>query len=285
MDFQKLFDEIGFAKEGVDSFYAIHARCADPAFCEALNKSFEAYDQGLEAFSAYLEEFAAKEQLQVEVLNLYIYLRLTERTLAEYRRRGYDDAVFYDTMKDFTIDCRFYYETCGIYGISPKPHRWWLTFHLNNEIYRFGRLQYTFKEAPYDFEVEGRLIKKGEIGLSAHISRYEPLDDALCEDSYARAREFAKEHLNMPNPFFFCDSWLMHPWIREDLGETSRIAQFQSRYTMLSAQTDYNAVIKQVFGEPRENPEDYPEDSSLRRAAKKRILEGKPMGMGFGAKL
>ena len=46
MDFQKLFDEIGLAREGVESFYAIHARCADPAFCEALNKSFEASDRG-----------------------------------------------------------------------------------------------------------------------------------------------------------------------------------------------------------------------------------------------
>lgn len=285
MDFQKMFDEIGLAPQGIDSFNAIHNRSADPAFVARLEQSFAAYDAGLDAFSADLAQFAAAENQLEEVLNLYIYLRLSERTLAEYRKRGYPVDVFYDTMKDISIDCRFYYEKCGIYGISPTPHRWWLTFHLNCLIFRFGRLQFNFKPAPFDFELDGRLIKTGEVGLNAHISRFEPLSEEACEASYARAKEFAKAYLDMPDPFFFCSSWLIHPWISEDLPETSRIVQFQKKYKVLTVTQNENTVIDHVFPAKCEDSHDYPEENSLQRAAKKRLLEGKPLGLALGARL
>ena len=184
MDFKKLFSEIGLAQQGIDSFYAIHSRCADPAFVARLEQNFAAYDQGLDVFSPDLEAFAEELGMDVAVLNLYVYIRLSERTLAEFRKRGYPEEVFYDTMKDITIDSRTYYEKCGIYGISPKPHRWWLTYHLACQMFRFGRLQFNFKPAPFDFELDGRLIKEGEPGLNAHISRYEPLCACGCSYCY-----------------------------------------------------------------------------------------------------
>lgn len=285
MDFQDMMQRIGLAQQGIDSFHAIHSRCADPAFVARLEQNFAAYDQGLEVFSPDLEAFAQELGVDVAVLNLYVYIRLSERTLEEYRKRGYPEEVFYDTMKDITIDSRRYEELTGVYGISPKPHRWWITYHLACQMFRFGRLQFNFKPAPFDFELDGRLIKEGEVGLNAHISRYEPLSEEACEDSYARAKEFAKKHLGMSNPFFFCNSWLIHPWMTEDLPETSRIVQFQKKYKVIHIEQDENAVIHQVFDHECDDPHDYPEDNSLRRAAKKRLIEGKPLGLALGARL
>lgn len=285
MDFQDMMQRIGLAQQGIDSFHAIHSRCADPAFVKRLEQNFAAYDQGLEVFSPDLEAFAQELGVDVAVLNLYVYIRLSERTLEEYRKRGYPEEVFYDTMKDITIDSRRYEELTGVYGISPKPHRWWITYHLACQMFRFGRLQFNFKPAPFDFELDGRLIKEGKVGLNAHISRYEPLSEEACEDSYARAKEFAKKHLGMSDPFFFCNSWLIHPWMTEDLPETSRIVQFQKKYKVIHIEQDENAVIHQVFDHECDDPHDYPEDNSLRRAAKKRLIEGKPLGLALGARL
>ena len=285
MDFQDMMQRIGLAQQGIDSFHAIHSRCADPAFVARLEQNFAAYDQGLEVFSPDLEAFAQELGVDVAVLNLYVYIRLSERTLEEYRKRGYPEEVFYDTMKDITIDSRRYEELTGVYGISPKPHRWWITYHLACQMFRFGRLQFNFKPAPFDFELDGRLIKEGEVGLNAHISRYEPLSEEACEDSYARAKEFAKKHLGMSDPFFFCNSWLIHPWMTEDLPETSRIVQFQKKYKVIHIEQDENAVIHQVFDHECDDPHDYPEDNSLRRAAKNRLIEGKPLGLALGARL
>lgn len=285
MDFQHMMQKIDLAKQGVDSFNDIHSRCVDSSFAERLKQSFAAYDQGLDAFSADLQKFAAEVNIPEEVLNLYIYIRLSERTLAEYRRRGIDDEIFYDSMKDIAIDSRFYYEKCGIYGISPAPHRWWITYHLGCQLFRFGRLQFNFLPAPFDFELDGRQIKAGDVGLNVHISRYEPLSEEACEESYARAREFAKQYLHMPEPFFFCHSWLIHPWLTEDLPETSRIVQFQKKYKVLTVEQNEEAVINQVFDKKCDEPKDYPEDTSLRRAVKSRRLGGKPMGLSLGARL
>ena len=273
MDFQYMMEQIGLAQQGIDSFNSIHSRCSDPAVVKRLEQNFAAYDQGLDAFSPDLEAFAQELGIDVAVLNLYVYIRLSERTLEEFRKRGYPEEVFYDTMKDITIDSRFYYEKCGIYGISPKPHRWWITYHL------------AVFSAPFDFELDGRLIKEGEVGLNAHISRYEPLSEEACEDSYARAKEFAKQYLGIEDPFFFCNSWLIHPWMTEDLPETSRIVQFQKKYKVLTIEQDENAVIGQVFEQKCDDPKEYPEDNSLRRAAKKRLIEGKPLGLALGARL
>ena len=285
MDFQYMMEQIGLAQQGIDSFNSIHSRCSDPAVVKRLEQNFAAYDQGLDAFSPDLEAFAQELGVDVAVLNLYVYIRLSERTLEEFRKRGYPEEVFYDTMKDITIDSRFYYEKCGIYGISPKPHRWWITYHLACQMFRFGRLQFNFKPAPFDFELDGRLIKEGEVGLNAHISRYEPLLEEACEDSYARAKEFAKQYLGIEDPFFFCNSWLIHPWMTEDLPETSRIVQFQKKYKVLTIEQDENAVIGQVFEQKCDDPKEYPEDNSLRRAVKKRLIEGKPLGLALGARL
>lgn len=284
MDFQYMMEQIGLAQQGIDSFYAIHSRCADPAFVKRLEQNFAAYDQGLDVFSPDLEAFAEELGIHVAVLNLYVYIRLSERTLENFRKLGYPDEVFYDTMKDLTIDSRRYEELTGVYGISPKPHRWWITFHLDCKMFRFGRLQFNLKPAPFDFELDGRLIKEGTPGLNAHISRYEPLSDEACEDSYARAKEFAIKHLGIAEPFFFCHSWLIHPWMTEDLAETSRIVQFQKKYKVLTIEQDEDAVINQVFEQKCEDPKDYPEDNSLRRAAKKRLIEGKPLGLSLGAR-
>lgn len=83
---------------------------------------------------------------------------------------------------------------------------------------------------------------------------------------YARAKEFAKQHLGMEDPFFFCNSWLIHPWMTEDLPESSRIVQFQKKYKVIHIEQDENAVIHQVFDHAYEDPKDYPEDNTLLRS-------------------
>ena len=58
MDFQYMMEQIGLARQGIDSFNDIHSRCADPAFVKRLEQNFAAYDQGLDVFSPDLEAFA-----------------------------------------------------------------------------------------------------------------------------------------------------------------------------------------------------------------------------------
>jgi len=285
MDYVKLFDMIGLREEGREHFAKLHARTADPLFCDALDEAIREYDKGDDEFTVYLNDFAKRENVSPEVMNLYIYIRLSERTLNAYHKRGIDDAIFYDTMREIEIDCRSCSERHGIYGITQPVYRRWLRNHLGNRIYRFGRLQFELIESPYSTTIGEVAVEKGDTLLSAHIPSYEKLDPAEAEKSYDRAREFFTKYYGLEKCVFYCDSWLLHPWIGKDMPETSNIVKFQSRYKTLEVVEDPMVVIRHVFSKVCDDVNDYPEDTSLRRALKRRLIEKLPLGSGIGVRL
>ena len=288
MDYALLFDKIDLAQEGRTSFYQIHSRTADPRFAETLAGAFQAFDDGDEAFALYLEKFAQQEQLPVEVLNLYIYLRLCKRAMEGCRSKGIADDVFYETAQDLALASRYLQERTGIYGISQKPHRNWLRLLLTNRIYRLGRLQFELYESKYDVQLGDVKVSVGDPCLSVHIPRYASFSEELCEASYARAREFFNTYYGMETCIFFCGSWLLHPWLKDSLKPDSTIVNFQSKYKIVAKfETDNELlnIAKNIFLHICENPEDYPEDTSLRRIYKENLRNGVAMGTARGYRL
>ena len=144
--------------------------------------------------------------------------------------------------------------------------------------------------APCDIEVDGKSVKEGETCISVHIPRFDSFEEEACEASYARAREFFKKFYNMDNIIFICHSWMLYPWLCEVLRETSTIARFQKKFKIIQVD-ESDAGIGWIFGSGAglgkkvESIEEYPEDNSLRRAAKQRLREGKKLGAGLGARL
>ena len=63
----------------------------------------------------------------------------------------------------------------------------------------------------------------------------------------------------------------------------SNIMKFQSLWTIVSWNIDQSQAIERIF-QPKciGDMEFYPEDTSLRRAAKKWLLSGNVLGIGFG---
>lgn len=285
MDFNVLFDKIGLWKIGRERFWSIHSHCEEEEFMARLNKSFEDYDKGDEFFAESVREFAAWANVPVETMILYVYVRLSERTLEDYKKRGFPEEVFYESMRDLEVDSRYNYEKTGVYGISETPHRKWIRRHLASTIFRFGRLQYELYKSPYNAEVDGAVLKEGDTCLSVHIPRYAPLDDAACEESYDRARAFFKTYFGMDPCIFLCSSWLIHPWMSETMDDSSRIVRFQKKYKVIKLTENSNSPLGQVFPEKKENIDDYPEDTGLRRAAKARLKSGLPMGTAVGIRL
>lgn len=287
MDFELFFDKIGLAEAGRESFRQIHKRCADAGFAQRFDRALQAYDQGDEAFAAYLEVFAQQEQLLVEVLNLYIYLRKCEQTLKQYREKGIDDTVFYDSAHAFAVCGQFLLERTGIYGISRSPHRKWMRHFFNIEIFRLGSLEFEIIQSPFDAEIDGHRISKGDPCISVHIPRGK-LNEDDCEESYALARVFFKKHYGMDTCFFHCISWLLHPWLSEDLGPGSSVVNFQSKFKILALHEGPDSIrqmIQWAFLYPCENVDEYPEDTSLRRAAKRRLKGNLPLGEATGVRL
>ena len=281
VDFEKYFEETGLSEKGRESFSMLHKKMSKADF----SASYDAYKEGDEIFSAFISAYAERENIPVEVVNLYLYIRFSEFTYAEYQKRGIPDDIFYLTMSDFPITCRQNVDKGGVYGITQQPERPWLRLHLDCMLYRLGRLQFELIHSNRDVSLGGKTLKKGERCINVHIARYEPLDGVECEKSYALAKEFFKKYYGIETCFFFCHSWLLHPWLLDVLPETSSILRFRNKFEILETEENADDVISYVFMNKCENIEDYPENSSLQKALKMYLTKKHPVGMAMGVRL
>lgn len=281
MDFEKFFEEIGLWEEGRESFRMLHEKMSEKEYLE----SYEAYKESDDAFSSYLSAYSERENIPIEVVTLYLYIRFSEYTYEDYKRRGISEDIFYNTMSDFAVTSHQNVDKGGVYGITTYPERPWLRLHLSCKLFRLGRLQFEIMESERDVDIDGKKLNKGDMCLNVHIARYSPLDDYECEKSYAWAREFFKKYYGIETCFFFCHSWFLHPWLHDVLPERSTILRFAKKYKILEVEENADEVIYYVFIEKHENIDDYPEDTSLRRNLKKYLKNGIEVGEGLGVRL
>ena len=285
MNYERFFTETRFSQEGQAAFLGLHSRMSDDSFAESCSEAFSAYNESDEAFGAYITDFAKRENVSAEALTLYLYIRFSEHTYDEYKKRGISDEVFYETMSDFDIKSRQNFDASGIYGITQEAVRPWLRLHLGCKLYKLGRLQFEIINSKHDFELDGKSIQKGDLCLNVHITRYAPLTEAECEESYALARNFFKKYYNIGTCFFFCESWLLHPWLSDALPEESKILKFQKKFTILETIENKIDPLYCVFFRLYDNIDDYPEDTTLRRHLKRLLKEDLPFGNALGIRL
>ena len=286
LDFEKYIDAIRLQPQAAESFRKLHSRSEDPAFEARVRDGYEAYDRGDEEYGQYLAEFAAEEGTTPEEMNLYSFLRLSEKTWKLYQEKGIGEDVFYESFYSMTVCCQVCYDRLGIYGIDQATYRRWQRYVLNGTLFRLGRLEFQLKEFDFDIDIDEFHIPAGTTVLSVHIPRYLPLNEEDCEKSYAWARRFFREHYGMEQCIFVCSSWLLHPWMQEVLPENSAIIKFQKKFKLFRSEQNVQSAVNWIFpGYGGRDISEFPTDTSLRRAAIARIKEGKSIGTGFGVRL
>ena len=100
-------------------------------------------------------------------------------------------------------------------------------------------------------------------------------------DAFERAENFFQETFEA----FVCESWLVSPKLKELLGEDSNIIKFMGLFENYGIVYPFRQAEQRVFGVICEQKEEYPEHTSLQRALKKYVLDGKEPGMGQGVRL
>lgn len=286
MNYPEYFEKIDLQPQAAELFFRLHSRSETPDFAKRLQEGYEAYDRGDEAFGEYLKEFAAEEGVTPEEMNLYVYLRMSERTWENYRKRGIDLETFYTNMYSLTCHCQVCYDQCGIYGFTQTGHRYRLRYLLEEKLFRLGRLEFQRNWYDHDITVDGVTAKAGSTVLNVHIPTYQPLTEEACDRSYARAREFFPKYYGVEPCVFVCSSWLLHPWMQEVLPETSAILRFQNTFRLLEVRQDVDTAIRWIFrGCENRELDQLPRNTSLQRAAIARIQAGGTIGTAFGARL
>lgn len=209
-----------------------------------------------------------------EKMFLFLYCRLACDTYEEYKKRGIEEQIFWDTFQDIRLWCVSCFRDTGIYGIAE--YGWfWRLFEM--QVFRLGRLEYETAKAEQEISGHGIRIEPGEDIIYIHIPEGGPLDKMACEESIEKAYEwFGTEQK------YICHSWMLYPGLNEILAAESNIIRFQSRFQLIKTDFLEREAEKRIFGWIAERITEYQENTTLQQKARQYLLEGKALGNGWG---
>ena len=132
-------------------------------------------------------------------------------------------------------------------------------------------------ESPWEIHAAVWEIRKGHPVISVHIPQGEKLTPQAAAHSLEKGKSFWGDELP-----YLCHSWLLYPGLKEVLSQTSNILQFQNYFQIVDIDFAEKEAEWRIFGKVEENPEKYPENTTLQKRAKQYLLSGKKLGNGLG---
>ena len=218
-------------------------------------------------------------------LHLIFLMNCTEELLKRYKEKGISEEIYWDTVCDIRyklIECMECEHCVGTFVAG-----WFEGFFEMNR-FALGRFQFEYSrfdnEGGYTSSC-GHHINNGDFAVGFHIpSSGVPLTEEVRLDSYKRAYEFFKDRFEGKNCVFVCGSWLLFPPHREFLPSHLNILKFMDDFEIIrSSEREGFGDDWRVFGHYTEYPlEQWPEDTSLRKAYKNWLLGGNKTGSGYG---
>lgn len=270
MTLTELAKRIDLPEEALEAAQMVELSDAEYQTCKEL------FDRDLGAF---LKEWKEKEEPGRYTWALRFYLQLSADIWEQYQAEHIPEEVFDQTFYDLTIWCRECKRKQGIYGLEEL---WWLAQSVKEHLFRLGRLQFEPIVLKEPLEGNGVRIEAGVKGLNVHIPEGESLAFEKCMDSFRRAEQFFAGRGEGKPEFYMCDSWLLSPALKELLPADSNIIRFQDLFRIVKVHYAFPQAEQRIFGDILEDKSRYPEDTSLRRKAKRYFQEGNDPGIGIG---
>jgi hypothetical protein len=206
------------------------------------------------------------------------------QTLPDIRRyhaeRGIGDEISWATLADLGRQLNVHRRTNGDFGLETH---WWMTIHWVGAIYALGRLQFLLHQVPEKNPVPG--TEPGEWVIGVHIPETGPLTPEAVDDSFAQAREFFPRHFpEYPVRTATLGSWLIDPYLLDQLPQDSNMVRFGRRFTPYGEPVDSqgSAIFFTFRSHDLENLDKYPRDTSLQRLVLERIEAGGTWQTAFG---
>lgn len=267
MKLNDFLNEIRMLPEAVD---AIMTLAASGRITE------EEYEKNKMLYRGDRQQFYLRiqENKDYRLLFLYYFCRMGTEAYEEYEKRGIGKRIFRDTFYDLTLWCENCFREYGEYGINEYD---WFFRHLQLTIFRLGRLEFEKMPSPWEFSAGERKVEKGENVISIHIPQGEKLTPESVKSSLEQGQSFWGRKM-----LYVCHSWLLYPELKDVLSPRSNILQFQKEFLLVDTDFREKEAEWRIFGRVEENPEDYPEETSLQKNAKKYLLTGKRLGNGLG---
>ncbi len=213
---------------------------------------------------------------------LLIFACLSKHLKELYIEKGISEEIYHNSM----LDLRYKLEECKLVkNIIGSFVAWWFPGFFDMTRFALGRLQ--FELSTYngeDFEKNGKKLTKGDTVIGIHIPRSEtPITKEATDDAYEQAKKFFAQS----NPkAFVCHSWLLYKATLEVFPKHTNtyrfIHEFDVTWETHDKEGEYNDAWRLFDMDYTGVIDDYPENTSMRRAYKEYLKNGGKTGEGFG---
>lgn len=217
----------------------------------------------------------------------FVFLIIASEIMHDrYKEAGLSEELFWDTI----MDLRYKFDECvackEVYGTFVAS---WNTGAYALNRFALGRFQFEYSDFGCCDEYTtsaGVKIKRGDKTIGFHIpSSGVPLTDEVRFDAYKKAYEFFKDYRREDGLMIFeCGSWLLYDEYKTFLPETSNTVKFINDFEIIDsgASDKFNDAWRIFAKYGYKSPKKWPEDTSMRRAFKKFVLDGNKTGHGHG---
>jgi hypothetical protein len=205
-------------------------------------------------------------------------------TVPDIRRfhteRGIPDEISWASLADLGQQLKVSRRTHGEYSLETH---WWLTNFWVGNIYWLGRLQYMLFQVTEDQPVPG--TEPGEWIIGVHIPETGPLTPELVDDSLQQAREFFPRYFpEYPVQTANLWSWLLDPYLLDNLPQDSNTVKFGRRFTPYGTPNDSqdSAIFFTFRTHGLDHLDELPQDTRLQRLVVGRIKDGGTWQSAYG---
>lgn len=233
------------------------------------------------------EELAEKTNIHLYTVNFIFLVLASKRMLSDFRKKGIDDEIFWETILDLKYKL---FECKTVKGVWGNFVEHWYDIFFKCNIVKLGRLEFerlSYPEELPEITYEGVKINHGDTVYSVHIPSCGKFTKEMRADSYKRAKEFFKEETGEKPMVLFCESWLMNPDNLEIFPESMNIIEFQKEFYVFHKHIDPDyGDCWRVFGKEYEgNPDDLPQSTTMQKCIVNWLKKGNYMAYGFGVRI
>ena len=281
--------ELEFDKEAIEALYADYLKIdADENAKKAFDECVKAHEENIHTdYGALLKKAEdAGESVGVHKYSagLLVFICLSKHLKKCYEEQGIDLAIWHNSMLDLKWKL---WECKAVKGIWGSFVAWWFPGFFNMTRFALGRLQFDFARYGDSYSDDEITLTPDTMIIGVHIPRtLTPFDKASRDDAYAQAKAFFAPRLNGAPMVFTCCSWLLYPAFKDIIPEKSNTRSFMDEFKIIKEYHDkegeYNDAWRLFDMDQPKDLNEYPENTSLRRAIKKYLLSGGRTGEGLG---
>ena len=283
---QSFMESYDYPAEAIDTLLSAYDTVRDHPDFQAL---LDIYDKDrycdYPALLAQCRRIAAEVDIHTYTIEFLMFLCFSRKLLQTYLENGYTEALWRQSMLDLKCKMMVCKSVKNIWGMFVA---FWYDGFFRMERFGLGRMEFELFDFPLDYyEKDGKVLRKGDKVINCHIAKTDaPLRPELVEDAYRQAAEFYRDQFKDKPMAFFCESWLLYSKMDDLLPAKSNIRAFKERFDVihdhLYDKGDYSEMWRLYDMDYTGNLDDFPGDSSLRRAYRQYLKDGGQVGEGYG---